>query len=148
MEQQRESARQELAALVAKNGDMQTQIAGLARKRSLDQIQIATLQSKLGDAPNANAVAAWDPETQQGLLKVVNLPPPEANQDYQLWVVDPNYPQPVDGGVFTTTAAGDGRFVFHPKQGISKIAAFAVSREPKGGSEKAVGPIVLLTETK
>lgn len=108
-------------------------------------LKITTLASMLGNSPEARAVAVWDPGRQQGVLQVDRLPALAANEDYQLWVVDPQYPNPVDGGVFTVEpASGGARVNFRANQPVRAIAAFAVTRERKGGVPKAEGPFVLL----
>ena len=56
--------------------------------------------------PKALAVAVWDPKKQEGVLSVENLPALAVNEDYQLWIVDPQYPNPVDGGVFDDVGIG------------------------------------------
>lgn len=117
----------------------------LKNQGDLANLQITALASMLKDAPKALAAAVWDPVKQEGVLKVEKLPALLANQDYQLWVVDPQYPNPVDGGVFRVDpATGDGRLVFKAKQPIGAVNAFAVTRERKGGVPKAEGPFVLL----
>jgi len=90
-------------------------------------------------------VAVWNPEKQEGMLKVEKLPALAANQDYQLWVVDPQYPNPVDGGVFTVDPeTGVANVQFKARQPVNAINAFAVTLERKGGVPKAEGPFVLL----
>lgn len=128
-------ARERIARLTA---DLKTQ-------GDLANLQITALASMLKDAPKALAAAVWDPVKQEGVLKVEKLPALLANQDYQLWVVDPQYPNPVDGGVFRVDpTTGEARLVFKAKQPISAVNAFAVTRERKGGVPKAEGPFVLL----
>ena len=100
----------------------------------------------LPDSPEAQAIAVWNPEAQEGLLTVANLPALPSDRDYQLWVIDPQYPIPVDGGVFTVEpASGDAHLHFKPKEPIKQIAKFAVSLERKGGVPKAEGPMVLIS---
>ena len=61
-------------------------------------------------------------------------------------MVDPQYPIPVDGGVFTVdTASGTARLAFRTKQPVAQVAKFAISLERKGGVPKAEGPMVLLS---
>jgi anti-sigma-K factor RskA len=99
----------------------------------------------LKNSPQALAVAVWDPGRQEGVLNVQNLPALATNQDYQLWLVDPQYPNPVDGGVFSVEpASGTARLQFKAKQPVGTVNAFAVTRERKGGVAKAQGPFVLL----
>jgi anti-sigma-K factor RskA len=110
-------------------------------------LEIAKLVSLLGNSSQAHAIAVWNQATQQGVLTVEKLPALAADQDYQLWVIDPKYPDPVSGGVFTVDArTGTARLAFHPGQLIATAAKFAVSCERKGGRPKPEGPIVLLSE--
>lgn len=119
--------------------------ADLRSQSALANLQITALASMLKDAPKALAAAVWDPVKQEGVLKVEKLPALLPGQDYQLWVVDPQYPNPVDGGVFTVDPkTGEQRIIFKARQPISAVNAFAVTRERKGGVSKAEGPFVLL----
>jgi anti-sigma-K factor RskA len=116
----------------------------LKTQGDLAKFKIAALTSLLNNSPQALAVAVWDPAQQQGVLQVEKLPALAADKDYQLWVVDPNYPNPVDGGTFTVDPqTGAQRVVFKPKQPVKAINAFAVTLERKGGVPKAEGPFVL-----
>ncbi len=117
----------------------------LKAEGDLAQFNISTLSSMLGNSPQAVAVAVWNPSRQEGLLAVEKLPALAQNQDYQLWVVDPKYQNPVNGGVFTVDANGVARVQFKADQPISAINAFAVTLERKGGVPKAEGPFVLLS---
>lgn len=128
-------AREQVAKL---NRDLQDQAA-------LADLKITTLASMLKNTPEALAVAVWDPKKQEGVLKFAKLPSIASNQDYQLWVVDPQYPNPVDGGILTIDPkTGAGTITFKPKQPVRSIDAFAVTRERKGGVPKAEGPFILL----
>ena len=89
-------------------------------------------------------IAVWDPEQQLGLLTMEKLPAIADTQDYQIWIVDPAYPNPVDGGVFHVSQSGRVILPFKPAQPVTQAAAFAISLEKKGGVPVAVGPIVLL----
>ena len=76
---------------------------------------------------------------------IEHLPPLAPDQDYQLWLIDPQYPIPVDGGVFTVDpATGEARVTFKADKPVKSVAKFAVSLERKGGVAKAEGPMVLL----
>jgi hypothetical protein len=112
---------------------------------TLADYKIATLASLLGNSPQAVAVAVWNPASQEGVLTVQKLPALAADKDYQLWVVDPQYSIPVDGGVFKVDpTTGEGRLIFHPNRPVQTVAKFAVSLERKGGVPKAEGPMVLI----
>lgn len=130
-------------------GDARQRIAQLndelKAQGDLANLKITALASMLKNLPQAQAIAVWDPKKQEGILDVQKLPALAANEDYQIWVVDPQYPIPVDGGVFTVEpTSGASRVKFTAKQPVNVINAFAVTRERKGGVPKAEGPFVLL----
>ncbi len=132
-----------------KAADAQQRVATLTDRLRLEadiaNLKITALASKLNNSPEALAIAVWNPAKQEGILKVEKLPALAADKDYQLWVVDPQYPNPVDGGVFTVDpVTGEARIQFKSKQPIKSIGAFAVTLERKGGVPKAEGPFVLL----
>jgi anti-sigma-K factor RskA len=136
------AARDETAKKLAQAEERAEREANETRD-ALTQMQVATLTSKLSNAPEATAAIVWDPELQRGVLNTANVPPNAADRDYQLWIVDPRYRQPVDAGVFSVEKTGSTRYVFKPKSPITSASAFAISLERKGGVPKAEGPIVL-----
>lgn len=134
-----------------RQADSERLIADLNQKlesqNDLAKLKIATLASMLGNSPQALAVAVWDPSRQQGVLSVAKLPVLAKGQDYQLWVIDPHYPGPVNGGVFTVDPAnGDAHLTFKADKPIRAAVKFAVSRERAGGVPSPQGPIVLLSQ--
>lgn len=116
----------------------------LQRTEDLRRLQIAALAPQLGNTPEAKAIAVWDPEQQRGLLTVEKLPAIAAEQDYQIWLTDPQHPSPVDGGVFKPDSTGRAALAFKTDKPIRQASAFAISLEKKGGAQKAEGPLVLL----
>lgn len=117
----------------------------LRTEGDLAHFKISTLASMLGNTPEAMAVAVWDPSREQGVLSVSKLPALAKEKDYQLWIIDTQYPNPVNGGVFAVDpATGEAHIVFKGDKPIKSVAKFAVSLERKGGVPKAEGPIVLL----
>lgn len=118
--------------------------ARLKHTEDLSRLKITALASLLGNTPEAKAIAVWDPEQQSGLLTVEKLPAIAAEQDYQIWVIDPQYPIPVDGGVFKPDSTGHAVLTFKADKPVKQAAAFAISLEKKGGVPKAEGPLVLL----
>ncbi len=118
-------------------------IAELRADSDLANLKVAKLASLLGNSSEAIAIAIWDPRRQQGILEVEKLPALATDQDYQLWVIDPAYKDPVNGGVFTVDANGTAHLHFRPDQPVTAATTFAVSRERKGGVPKAEGPLVL-----
>jgi len=133
-------------ALISERLSAARQLAELQGRYDLANFKVARLASLLGNTPEAAAIAVWNPQTQEGVLTVEKLPALASNQDYQLWVIDPQYTNPVDGGVFTVDpTTGIGRLEFRPRQPVAQATKFAISRERKGGVPKAEGPIVLLS---
>ncbi len=130
--------------LIGEQSRLRHRITHLEERDVLAQIQIASLHSKLEGAPNANAVVVWDERKQRGVLKVTQLPRNAADHDYQIWLVDSRYKNPVDGGVFHIATDGTSRVAFHPAAPVRAAQGFAISLERKGGVPKAEGPIVLL----
>jgi anti-sigma-K factor RskA len=125
------------------------ELADLGRQLRLQgdvaNLKITTLASMLNNSPEALAVAVWNPANQEGILKVQKLPALAADRDYQLWVVDPQYQDPVDAGTFTVDPrTGEARVHFKTKQAIKAIAAYAITQERKGGVAKSAGPFLLL----
>lgn len=143
-------AREELVAAKGSLALSEKQIATLEHRLKtegdIDHFKIAALVSMLGDSPEALAVAVWDPSKEEGVLTVSKLPALKQDKDYQLWVVDTQYPHPVNGGVFEVDpATGEARVKFKGDKPIRSIAKFAISLERKGGVPVREGPIVLLS---
>jgi anti-sigma-K factor RskA len=132
------------AYLLADRGRLKKRITNLEKRDILAQVQIATLTSKLENAPEAKAVVLWDEKRQHGVLRVMSVPRNAANRDYQLWMVDPRYKNPVSGGVFHVANDGPLSIPIQPITPVREAQGFAVSVERKGGVTKAEGPIVLL----
>jgi anti-sigma-K factor RskA len=85
-----------------------------------------------GDHGNAKVMVAWNGTTSSGMLSMSNMPAPPPGQDYQLWVLDPSKPAPVNAGVIPR-----GTQAQHFIAGEVKMPGrpgFAVSMEPAGGS--------------
>jgi anti-sigma-K factor RskA len=132
------------AYLVAESSGLRKRVTRLEERDVLARLQIASLTTELENAPNAHAVVVWDEKKQRGVLKITRLPRNADDRDYQLWLVDPRYKNPVDGGVFHVAHDGTLRVPFHPHTPVRDAQAFAISLERKGGVTKAEGPIVLL----
>jgi anti-sigma-K factor RskA len=118
------------------------QIADLQKAGDVANLKIAKLADLLGNTPQAVAIAVWNPLSQEGMLTVEKLPVLQRDQDYQLWVIDPAYQDPVNGGVFTVDEKGVTRFAFRPDQPVTAATTFAITRERKGGVKKTQGPIL------
>jgi anti-sigma-K factor RskA len=115
----------------------------LRRAEDLSRLKISSLVSQSGDTREAVVIAVWDPAQQAGLLVFEKLPPTDATQDYQIWIADPAYRDPVNAGTFQVTTAGRTTLAFKPDQPVTQAVSFAISREKKGGVPKAEVPILL-----
>ena len=116
----------------------------LHHSENLTHLKVTALAPLSVNTKEAVAIAVWNPEQQTGLLSIEKLPAIADTQDYQIWIVDPAYPNPVNSGVFHAGDGGKVAFAFKPDQPVKQAAAFAISLEKKGGGPKAEGPIVLL----
>jgi anti-sigma-K factor RskA len=134
---QREGLEKQLAAL-------NIEIAALQKRDALAQMRIATLQSSVDAYKQGVAVVVWDSEKHQGVLKLEKMPPVQAGKDYQLWVVDPKQPVPVDAGIVRVDGDGFAKVDFKPVTDVTDASKFALSVEKEGGVPKGEGPIVLI----
>lgn len=129
-----DAARQEIARLAQQSPE----------SPPLLELNVTACQSLIKDAPQAVAVAVWHPLRPEGLFTADHLPALPADQDYQLWIIVPNQPAPLDGGVFQVEPdSGHARFVFKAPEPMAPSTQFAVSIERKGGVARAEGPMVL-----
>jgi anti-sigma-K factor RskA len=115
------------------SADLRQSVLTLQQSNRLANMRIALLASKLQADPQAVAVSVWDNERQSGVVVVHHLKPPPKNKDYQLWIIDPRYPTPVDAGLLQVDPNGDGRVEFKAKRLIQSANQFAVTEEAKGG---------------
>lgn len=120
------------------------EIAKLEQQDVLSRIRIAALQSQVAAYAKTSAIVVWNPDHQNGVLQFERLPALPANQDYQMWVIDPKQPQPVSAGVVPKSMDQERRVTFWPTKPVGASPKFAVSIEPAGGSSAPRGPIVLV----
>jgi anti-sigma-K factor RskA len=132
------------AYLLAERSGLRHRIRHLEERDLLAQIQVAALSSQSKSAPEANAIVVWDERRQCGMLQVTQVPPNTPDHDYQLWMTDPRYKDPVSAGVFHLVNQGPLRVRFQPAAPVREAKGFAISLERKGGVSKAEGPVVLL----
>jgi anti-sigma-K factor RskA len=118
----------------SETSDLRRAVAKLRESNRLASFRIALLDSLLAASPKTIAVSVWDNERQDGVFIVRNLKPLPSDKDYQLWIIDPKYPSPVDAGVFQVDAKGNVRRDFRAKLPIQAANQFAVTIEQKGGA--------------
>ena len=90
-------------------------------------------------APTARGVLSVAGDA--GVLVVSNLPPLDASQQYQLWLIQDG--QRIDGGVFSVDPWGCGQLQIAAPQPILDYSAFGITVEPAGGSPGPTGAKVL-----
>jgi anti-sigma-K factor RskA len=120
--------------LRSQSADLRQTVLTLQQSNRLANIRIAVLNSQLHTDPQALAVSVWDNERQSGVVVVRHLKPPPKDKDYQLWIIDPRYPTPVDAGLLKVDNSGNGRVDFKARQTIQNANQFAVTEEVKGGA--------------
>jgi anti-sigma-K factor RskA len=120
-------------SLRLESADLRQSVLTLQQSNRLANMRIALLASQLHTDPQAVAVSIWDNERQSGVMVVHHLKPPPKNKDYQLWIIDPGYPTPVDAGLLQVDPSGNGRVEFKARRPIQSANQFAVTEEAKGG---------------
>jgi anti-sigma-K factor RskA len=120
------------------------EVAALKEQEQQSQLQIATLQSKVWEYRRSEMLVVWDQKRSQGVVVLDKMPKVESDQDYQLWVVDPNKPDPVSAGVVTVDAKGSVKTSFKPVESVTGEAKFALSVEKKGGVPKSEGQLLMV----
>jgi anti-sigma-K factor RskA len=131
---------------ISQIAELRDELVKLRGRDAFAQMKIAALSAQVAQFAKAGVIIVWDPEEQRGVARLANLPKPAAGKDYQLWVIDPKYPDPVNGGILTVADAGQTRVSFKPDQLIEHADKFAISVEQAGGVAKAAGPIIFVGE--
>ncbi len=77
----------------------------------------------------------WSSSYQQGFMRLIGMPVNDPLQEqYQLWIIDPlRDDEPVDGGVFDVSEAGEVIIPIQAKLRVTKPTAFAITIEKPGG---------------
>lgn len=104
----------------------------LARALHRPRVVLVTLDSPQ-PSQSGQATVLLDREEPRAFFIALNLPPLAEEYDYQLWHI--GNAGPVDGGVFDVDEAGYAVLEVRnlPAAGAA-LSAFAVTREPRGGS--------------
>ena len=119
-------------------------LADVRGEDGISKLRTAALSPQGEVTPEAIGAVAWNPTEQKGVVTISKLPPLEPNQDYQMWVIDPQQKKPISGGIIQVDENGTAKLVFTVAVPIRSADAFAVSRERKGGAASPDGPIVLM----
>ena len=110
---------------------------------------MADAKAFVGDKDGATGEVRWDEAKQEGYMQVRGLPvlDPAKNQ-YQLWIVDPNQKQAVDGGVFDVQPDGTALIRVKNALRVKDAAAFAITKEKPGGVVVTEQPMTLVLAPK
>ncbi len=117
------------------------ELLSILEARSVDLVMMSGLEVN----PKGYGKVIWDPEKQQALLQVSNLPSVPTGKDYQLWLIKNN--KPVSAGIFAVNDPAQDSFFKIEKmvQADEQSAnAFAITLEPEGGSQQPTGDMYLL----
>jgi anti-sigma-K factor RskA len=125
--------------------DMRERITSLEQRDEFSTMRIATLSAQVSAYEKALAVVIFDSREQQGIVQIDQFPIPAPDRDYQLWVLEPGGRPPVSAGLVPVSPGGGiTRIAFKPVKAVPHIDAFAISVEPKGGSEQPSGEVVFV----
>lgn len=116
---QYETAHQEVQQL--------TEELSVITSRDYQTIEMTGLDS----SPNSLAYVYWNQNSDQVYLQVNSLPPNASDKQYQLWAIVDG--QPVSAGVFDVSSSQQPKLI--NMKSIENASAFAVTLEPRGGSE-------------
>ncbi|MEP1034299.1 anti-sigma factor [Ekhidna sp.] len=134
-----QSAEDRLSTLIAQNEQFAENYNQV--NQQLDDIQNAVaimnntayqrvIMNGTDNSPESQATVYWNEATADVYLNIQNLKELSQNQQYQLWAIIDG--KPVDAGVFDPDGSN---FLVHMKNIGANAAAFAVTIEPRGGSE-------------
>ena len=125
-----------------------------AQSQSIDQIitnlppsnqsdVITVSLESTGEQPRALGQLIADPNDRSAVLVISGLPPLEAGQTYQVWLIGN---APVSAGLLTVDENGQSVLIVTSEEAIGSFNSLGISIEPEGGSEQPTGEIVVLSE--
>lgn len=134
--------------LQARNRELQNKVEESAVQMSemqddLDKLRNHPMKTAAlkGEGKQAYAIVYWDTvsASKDVYLMVNNLPQPASDKQYQLWALLNG--QPIDLGMIE---AEQKRLLYRMKN-VQNAQAFAITLEPKGGSEKPTTPPIAMS---
>jgi len=120
--------------------EQKEELLAILESRDVDLVIMSGMEVN----PGGYGKVIWDPESQQALLQVSNLPAVPSDKDYQLWIIKNN--QPISAGVFTVNDPTRDNFfkIEELADGVQPADAFAITMEPKGGMPQPTGDMYLM----
>lgn len=132
--------------------ELQLQQTALAERLSNDQTALSMLaypstQSLVvnSDIQNLAGSMLVDREKRIAVLVLWNLPPLEAGQTYQAWLIDAEGNR-VSGGLFLPDGQRYTTITVRAPVPLGEFDGFGVTVEPEGGSEGPTGPRMLTVD--
>lgn len=140
----------EIEAIRKREADANAKVAQLVQEAQAQKerdagmnLQVTTLQSEIWEYRRSVMTIVWDASKDQGALLLDKMPRVESGKDYQLWIIDPQKPDPVSAGVLTVDDKGVAKTTFKSTEDVGDAVKFIVSVEKKGGAPKKEGEVVL-----
>jgi len=96
-------------------------------------------------APKGDGTFIISQNRRKGVLVASDLPIPEENQQYQLWMKKNG--RQVSGGVFSVTPTGYAVVEIQSKEPLSNFRSFEITLEPVGGSPTPGDYIVMVSHS-
>jgi anti-sigma-K factor RskA len=145
--------------LYLQNARLNREVASLSAQATRTAEQLASARSELNEvvsrttrlvalsgvdaSPQANAKVFWDTDAQEWVIYIFNLPLPPSDKDYQLWYITHDQ-RKIGASVFRPEPDGQVALRFKiPRDLAPRLAATAVTLEPKGGSPQPTGQFYL-----
>ncbi|MBW2705061.1 MAG: anti-sigma factor [Deltaproteobacteria bacterium] len=94
-------------------------------------------------APKGDGTFVISQDRKKGVLVASDLPIPDGNQQYQLWMKKDD--QHVSGGVFSVTPTGYAVVEIQSKESLSNFRSFEITLEPAGGSLTQTGNLYMIS---
>jgi hypothetical protein len=117
----------------------EAKITQLARSNAMIGLRLTPVESRDAAYQASKVIIAWDPNTFRGVLATQNLPSPAKGNQYQLWVLDPSAPTPINAGTIHPEALTTP-FSVNPLS--TSYPGFAVTLEPSPGSPEPTSGIL------
>lgn len=94
--------------------------------------------------PQVQGQLIVNPDSQSAVLVITGLPPLDAGQTYQVWLI--NGGAPISAGLLAADENGQAVFIVTSEESIGSFSQLGISIEPQGGSQQPTGDIIVLND--
>ena len=126
---------------------LERRMEALRRSDNLSRLRLYALLNVPGGPAAARATVVYDPQRQEGLLDVEQLPPHPPGKDYQLWALEvgeKDTTKAISNGVVHLDPNGTAQVRFRPGRSPGRaLSIFAIALEEEGGAPVHIGPVVM-----